>query len=79
MQHPNPNQSSGDRLAPLPLPESDGGPSVPFCEAVDAYVRDHGVSRAECFRRIAAETGNSPNGLALRYKARGGVWRFGAA
>ena len=69
-----------DYLAPLPLPESEGGPGAPFADAVDAYTRDHGVSNAETFRRIAAVTGNSPGALALRYRNRGGaVWRDSAA
>jgi hypothetical protein len=65
-----------DYLALLPLPESEGGPGAPFADAVDAYVRDHGVSNAETFRRIAALTGNSPGTLSLRYRNRGdAVWR----
>jgi hypothetical protein len=63
--------------AELPLPVSMGGPELPFADAVDAYVLVHGVTRAECFRRISARTGNSPKGLDLRYRGRGDqVWRF---
>jgi hypothetical protein len=61
----------------LPVPVSHGGPEVPFGVAVDAYVVATGTSRAECFRRISAVTGNSPNGISLRYTNRPGeVWRF---
>ena len=52
---------------PLPLPGSPGG----FKALVDAYAAYHAVSRAEVFRRIASVTGNSPNGLRLRYDQRG--------
>jgi hypothetical protein len=70
---------SEDGLAPLPLPTSIGGPYAPFRLAVDAYVEAHDVSRAETFRRVAAETGNSPNGLALRYRDRGeSMWHISA-
>lgn len=63
----------------LPLPEDQGGPTMPFAKAVDAYAAEQGVSRAETFRRIAAVTGNTPGGLALRYRDRGDrVWRWAA-
>jgi hypothetical protein len=66
-----------DGQAALPVPVSMGGPERPFRDAVDAYVLVHGVTRAECFRRISAKTGNSPNGLGLRYRGRGDqVWQF---
>src|SRR5262245_60317188 len=71
-KEPDPQLNDG----PLPLPTDMGGPEVPFGEAVDAYVAVHRVSKAETFRRIAAETGNSPKGLSLRYGERGDrVWR----
>lgn len=61
----------------LPLPVSHGGPDIPFAVAVDAWTRHHRTSNAECYRQIAAVTGNSPKGIALRYSGRGGeVWRF---
>ena len=65
--------------APLPLPDLDG--QVPFAGIlVDAYVEAYGVSRAECFRRIADVTGNSVNSLSLRYHQRGNfVWRMSLA
>jgi hypothetical protein len=50
----------------LPLP---GGPE-PFAKLVDAYVSYHKVTKAETFRRISAETGNSPKGISLRYYER---------
>lgn len=60
----------------LPVPASHGGPDIPFAVAVDAYTRHHGVTRAECFRRIAAVTGNSTSGISLRYTNRpDDVWR----
>jgi hypothetical protein len=59
----------------LPLP----GGNEPWGELVDAYVQHHGITRAECFRRVAAETGNSVNALGLRYRQRHGKpWYFAA-
>jgi len=60
---------------PLPLP----GRSEPWGELVDAYVKYHGISRAECFRRVVAETGNSVKSLDLRYRQRYSYpWHFAA-
>ena len=65
---------------PLPLPTSHGGPRVPFADLVDAYISFHGVTQTETFKRISAVTGNSANGISLRYHQRGGdVWVIGAA
>jgi hypothetical protein len=62
---------------PLPLPVELGGPEIAFRRAVDSYAFANKVSRAAVFRDIAAATGNSPNGLSLRYYQRGEeVWRF---
>lgn len=56
----------------LPLPDTE----IPFAEAVDRYAKAEGISRAEVFRRIRDETGNSVNGLQLRYYQRGDQpWR----
>jgi hypothetical protein len=64
----------------LPLPTSHGGPHVPFGDLVDTYTGFYGVTRKETFKRIAAATGNSINGISTRYHQRGGdVWIFGAA
>ena len=79
-QPPQASRHTDGIVAPLPLPEEDGGPSVPFRDAVDAYTQAHNVSRAETYRRIAAITGNSTNGLRLRYDQRGDdVWCFSRA
>jgi len=60
--------------AALPLP---GDGDTPFDVLVDLYVSAHRVRRAETSRRIAAVTGNSTNGLALRYRQRyDAPWRF---
>lgn len=64
----------------LPLPENMGGLDKPFGELVDVYTEAERITRAEAFRRIAAVTGNSVNGVSLRYYQRGGeVWRVGGA
>lgn len=73
------NQSSTIEamMPPLPLPVAMGGAETAFGDAVDAYTDTHGISRRETFARIAAATGNSSNGLSLRYHQRwGDVWRF---
>jgi hypothetical protein len=36
-----------NKRAPLPIPVNLGGPDMPFREAVDAYVRDHRVTKVE--------------------------------
>jgi hypothetical protein len=56
-----------DDASVLPLPDSHGVWPVDFPQRVDAYKGAHGLSRAEVFRRISAQTGNAVNGLSLRY------------
>jgi hypothetical protein len=61
----------------LPLPIDLGGPELPFARAVDAYIATHGGTKKACYEAIAAITGNSPKGIALRYSQRGDrVWLF---
>lgn len=58
----------GDAEPPeLPLPSYAGIWPHDFTRLVDAYAEAHNVPRAEVFRRISAATGNSVNGLSLRY------------
>jgi hypothetical protein len=38
-----------------------------FTARVDDYAAEHGISHAAVFRRIAANTGNAPGGLRMRY------------
>lgn len=60
------------REVELPMPGMD----EPFGELVNRYSEAHNTSLAETFRRIADQTGNSPNTLSLRYRNRGGdPWR----
>jgi hypothetical protein len=56
-----------------PLPDTE----MAFGPLVDQYSQAHAITRAETFRRISAVTGNSVNGLSLRYHQKGDQpWRF---
>jgi hypothetical protein len=63
----------------LPLPVSQGGPTRPFGELVDAYQAEHQITRAEVIRRISAVTGNTTKALTSKYHGSGHLIWWGAS